>query len=234
MFVYGCVSFLYNVLALLFIVASTGVDNGMYDENGKKRGYEKFHGMEAAVKIQGRTYHFLAKATQGHGLNYFTFENEAGVEEHANEIISWKTKKAKVEVILAKGEPLFFVVFLLFFSFFCCSVLFADLQRNNLFAKECRLVGLTIDRDVGIDRTFRGLQELKTKINYSSRTLEVGSIISDEASCGPMQLTYRLKSEPKCAMSTSNLVEPLVYPLFSPYSKRGWGSELSRQIPWNK
>ena len=90
MFVYGCVSFLYNVLALLFIVASTGVDNGMYDENGKKRGYENFHGMEAAVKIQGRTYHFLAKATQGHGLNYFTFENEAGVEEHANEIISWK------------------------------------------------------------------------------------------------------------------------------------------------
>ena len=55
--------------------------------------------MEAAVKIQGRTYHFISKATQGHGLNYFTFENEAGIEEHVKEMDGWKTKKAKVECI---------------------------------------------------------------------------------------------------------------------------------------
>jgi len=60
--------------------------------------------MEAAVKIQGRTYHFLSKATEGNGLNYFTFENEDGVEEHANEIKQWKTKKTKVEVLLAKSK----------------------------------------------------------------------------------------------------------------------------------
>ena len=223
---------------MLLILASTGVDNGKYDENGKKGGYEKFHGMDAAVKIQGRTYHFLAKATQGHGLNYFTFENEAGVEEHANEIIAWKTKKAKVEIVLAKCEfCCCFVALLLLFSYFVLilsSALFASLKRNNLFARECRMVGLTIDRDVGNDRTFKGLQTLKAKINYSSRTLEVGSIISDEATGGPMQLTYRLKGETKCAMSTSSLVEPLVYPLFFPYSERGWGAELSPQIQWNK
>jgi len=77
--------------------------------------------MDAAVKIQGRTYHFLAKATQGHGLNYFTFENEAGVEEHANEIIGWKSKKAKVEVVLAKCE---FCCLLRFFFYFLILFLF--------------------------------------------------------------------------------------------------------------
>ena len=104
-------SFFFNLCCLRLAAAGTGVDNGKVDENGKKSGYEKFHGMEAAVKIQGRTYHFISKATQGHGLNYFTFENEAGVEEHVSEIGAWKTKKAKVEVVLAKGLCVcFFVV----------------------------------------------------------------------------------------------------------------------------
>jgi len=214
---------------LFLFAAGTGVDNG------KEGGYEKFHGMDAAVKIQGRTYHFLSEATQGHGLNYFTFENEAGVEKHANDIISWKTKKAKVEVVLAKSEFFFFCfcVPLCIYNVVCLA-LFHCLKRNNLFAQECRLVGLTIDRDMGNDRTFKGLQELRTKINFSSRTLEVGSIISDESRNGPMQLRYRLKGEPKCALSTSNLVEPLVYPLFFPFSERGWGAELSPGILWNK
>ena len=33
--------------------------------------------------------------------------------------------------------------------------LFADLKRNNLFAQECRLVGLKIEREVGKDQTFQ-------------------------------------------------------------------------------
>ena len=73
-------------------------------------------------------------------------------------------------------------VFFFFWCLFCLFrlVLFADLKRNNLFAQECRLVGLTIDRDVGNDRSFKSLQELRAKINVSTRTLEVGTIISDE------------------------------------------------------
>ena len=109
--------------------AGTGVDNGKVDGNGKKGGYEKFHGMEAAVKIQGRTYHFISKATQGHGLNYFTFENEAGVEEHANEIGGWKTKKAKVEVVLAKGVFLFLAL--------CVCVFFLVLILSLSFSSVC-------------------------------------------------------------------------------------------------
>ena len=84
--------------------AGTAVDNGKRHLDGKPDGrYENFNGMEAAVTIQGRTYHFLSKATQGRGLNYFTFENEAGVELHAEGIQKWPTKKAKAETILAKG-----------------------------------------------------------------------------------------------------------------------------------
>ena len=76
--------------------------------------------MEAAVKIQGRTNHFISKATQGHGLNYFTFENEAGIEERVKEMDGWKTKKAKVEGILAKGVFLLLLLFLCFFLFRYC------------------------------------------------------------------------------------------------------------------
>ena len=126
--------------------------------------------------------------------------------------------------------------FFFFWCLFCLFrlVLFADLKRNNLFAQECRLVGLTIDRDVGNDRSFKSLQELRAKINVSTRTLEVGTIISDEANGGPLQLTYQLKGETKNALATSNIVEPLVYPLFFPYGERGWGAELSPGILWNK
>ena len=120
----------------------------------------------------------------------------------------------------------------LFFLF--CLVLFADLKRNNLFAQECRLVGLSIERGVGNDRSFKSLQELRAKINVSTRTLEVGTIISDEANGGPMRLTYKLKGETKNALATSNIVEPLVYPLLFPYGERGWGAELSPGILWNK
>ena len=75
-------------------------------DNGIGKGYEKFNGMEAAVKIQGRTYHFLPNATQGHGLNYFTFENDAGVDQHATMIQGWKTKKEKVNTDIASGMTL--------------------------------------------------------------------------------------------------------------------------------
>jgi hypothetical protein len=35
--------------SVLLLPAGTGVDNGKTDENGKKGGYEKFNGMEAAL-----------------------------------------------------------------------------------------------------------------------------------------------------------------------------------------
>ena len=113
--------------------------------------------------------------------------------------------------------------------------LFGCLKRINEFAQECSLVGRQIQRDVlGDGRSPAELKELKTKINVSTRTLEVGAIISDEASGGPLQLTYRLKGDIHYALSTSNLVEPLAYPLFFPYGERGWGANLSPGIRWNK
>ena len=108
------------------------------------------------------------------------------------------------------------------------------MQRYNEFAKECKFVGKLATRDVGGGRTFSDLQELKAKINVSTRTLEVGTIISDEATNGPLIIKYQLKGTTKFALQTSELVEPLVYPLFFPYGECGWGANLSPDIRWNK
>ena len=62
------------------------------------------------MKIQGRTYLFISKVTQGHKLNYFTFENEAGIEERVKEMDGWKTKKRKLKVYWQK----------VCFSYYCC------------------------------------------------------------------------------------------------------------------
>ncbi len=232
MFFFLCLTFSY--------IAATAVDNG------KGGGYEKFNGMNAAVKIQGRTYHFLANATQGHGLNYFTFENEAGVLQHASEIQSWKTKKEKVETNKAIGcfHSFFEItcihvfcslyIFLILSILFYLTELFSELKRHNAFAQECSMVGKLVDRDVGSGMRFADLHELRAQINVSTRTLEVGTIISDEASGGPLIIKYQLKGSTKFALQTSNLVEPLVYPLFFPYGELGWGAELSKDFRWNK
>ena len=147
-----------------------------------------------------------------------------------------KQKKRKLKVYWQKVCFSYYCCFCVVFYFVIVFILalFADLKRNNLFAQECRLVGLKIEREVGKDQTFQSLSELKAKINVSTRTLEVGTIISDEATGGPMRLSYRLKGDTKSVLSTSNLVEPLVYPLFFPYGERGWGAELSPGILWNK
>jgi hypothetical protein len=112
--------------------------------------------------------------------------------------------------------------------------LFDELKRNNLFAQECKFVGKAIEREVTEDKSFSSLREMKARINVDTRTLEVGSIISDEAMGGTLKVQYRLKGESHVALSTGNLVEPLVYPMFFPYGERGWGAELSPGIIWNK
>ena len=90
--------------------------------------------MEAAVKIQGRTFHFLGKDTQGYGLNYYTHKSEAGVEEHVGKIAQWGTKKEKADLIFAKGsirgDCLMFIFFIFFLPLFASR---SPLQKYLIF-----------------------------------------------------------------------------------------------------
>jgi len=56
--------------------AATGVEN---NDGG---GFEHIHG-EHAVRLHGRTYHFLTTSTGNAGLNFFTFDNLANCTNYA-------------------------------------------------------------------------------------------------------------------------------------------------------
>ena len=58
--------------------------------------------MEAAVKIQGRTFRLLGKDTHGYGLSYVTHEREAGLRARWQNS-SMRHKKEKADLIFAEG-----------------------------------------------------------------------------------------------------------------------------------
>ena len=80
-------------------IGSTGV------ENAAGGGFERVVG-DHAVKMNGRSYHFLSKNPSG-GLSYFTFDGLKNAEGHAvkqNDLLSEaQRKKTSLELVMLKS-----------------------------------------------------------------------------------------------------------------------------------
>jgi hypothetical protein len=93
-------------------------------ENAAGGGYEQVVG-DHAVKMNGRSYHFLSKKASG-GLSYFTFDGLAKAQEHAAQLnlplSEAQRAKAGMELGMLKG-------------------IFQELKDYNEFVQELGWIG---------------------------------------------------------------------------------------------
>ena len=186
-------------------------------ENGKEGGWEKIRG-DHAVKLNGRTYHFLAKTGGRSGFQYFTYEESpfVQIQTHGESLNATTARKAHFQQETLK-------------------TLYHEQQAYNHFVQDCELVGDEMKR-VSADFDIQNAEEitrLKAVINVKTCSFDIAAITSDTTT-GDRIITYKLKncSKAQCIPSTHNCFEPLSYPLLFPRGEPGWGVEIKKDFPF--
>ena len=184
--------------------AATGVEN---DTGG---GFEIIHGNHA-VKLHGRTYHYLTSTSGQGGIQYFTFDRMANCVQYATTTLN------NVE----KGYERIITPFL--------ENIFRELQRYNIICQECEQIGYYAQDYVHNE----GTRDFIASINERTSFLDVAQITSDAAT-GNRIITYLRKGTPraKSIKPPDKMWEPFLYPLFFTHGERGWGSDIRKEIEY--
>ena len=182
--------------------AATGVEN---NEGG---GFEVIHGNHA-VKLHGRTYHYLTSSAGNGGLNFFTFDNLANCTNYATRTLN----------DTAKGYQRIIPSFL--------QDIFNELKQFNAICKECEQIGTYAEEYMDSGAT----QNAIAIINESTSFLDVAQVTSDTAT-GNRIITFHMKGESKARSlkCTDKMWEPFIYPLFFAHAERGWGDDIRKSI----
>ena len=101
--------------------------------------------------------------------------------------------------------------------------LFNELKSIYHYVRDCIAIGNHV-RD-----------ELTLQTNLTTTSLEIATIISEEAGRPNRRIIFQLKGQerPNSISVQSSRMEPLCYPLFFPYGESGWGSEIRKDIKFN-
>jgi hypothetical protein len=183
-----------NMLAF----GATGVEN----ESGG--GWRKVKGNHS-VTMNGRTYHYLTKASSSDpsgALSYFTFDMPENLQSHCASINSGMSslKHRMDENLLLQ--------------------LFCRLKEINPIAQELCGIGAAAD-SVNLDDD----NELYQRLNVSAQYLEVAQITNINERCNRV-ITVRLRGGGGSTIPlSSNVMEPISYPLLFNYGELGWGED---------
>jgi len=178
--------------------AATGVEN---NDGG---GFEHIHG-EHAVRLHGRTYHFLTTSTGNAGLNFFTFDNLANCTEYATSTLNNEER----------GYQRIIPSFL--------ANIFRELKEFNSICQECEQIGSYAMEYMGSSTTMDAF----AIINESTSYLDVAQITSDVVT-GNRIITFQRKGERRASSlnCTAKMWAPFIYPLLFSHAERGWGADL--------
>jgi len=184
----------------LFSTAVTGVDNGR-----PGHGYEVFN-MQAAVKLNGRTYHRFPDSTMTScGMANFVHD---GLTGHVGEVNSG-ARGADHELKLFPDYV---------------TLLAEELKDINPYMHDFAAIGAAILERQGDEQ----IPIYNSKLNVATHRLEVGIMLNHDLRAGVVY-QYRTKDNATdFADASSNQVEPLCYPLLFPYGEFGWGAELKQ------
>jgi len=130
--------------------AATGVEN---NDGG---GFEHIHG-EHAVRLHGRTYHFLTTSAGNAGLNFFTFDNLANCTNYATSSLN-NEKKGYQRIIPTFLENIF-----------------RELIEYNAICQECEHIGTYTKEYMDSSSTIDAF----ATINESTSYLDLAQITSD-------------------------------------------------------
>ena len=192
-------------------IGSTGV------ENEKGGGYEKIVG-DSAVKMNGRSYHFLnTSARKMSGINYYTFDGLQDAQAHAQSLNSGSTREQRYMKKLEIG-------FL--------TTIFHELKGTNPFAQELQWIGQGLKRSLQQQNSVINMEDvhhLTASLNVQTSTMEVGCMLSDESE-GNIVYKFNVKGMSHTISSASDVVEPLCYVLLFPFAERGWCRDISKSV----
>jgi hypothetical protein len=208
----------------ILCIGSTGVENS---HNG---GFEQIAG-DHAVKMNGRSYHFLSKdiAKVKGGINYFTFDGIDNATAHLSELNGPELALATTRSTSKQSDKL---------ESFILKKIFNELKDINEFVQELSMIGGHLKRrgeeaqmGNGFSTAAEQILDLEVSLNSNSNFVDVGCIMSDDSD-GPIQYKYQLtvkgKKESSQIPSYSDTVEPLCYTLLFPFGEKGWYKNLER------
>jgi hypothetical protein len=193
-----------TIVCLLW--AATGVDNG------KGGGWEKIRGNHA-VKLNGRTYHYIPTTGSNckAGIQYSTYDAATQMETYAASLNSSTGGKHGEKTVREYLRGIY-----------------NELKEVNGLVNECEQIGIMAEAGVLADG---GARDLKLAINVQTSAFDIAAITSD-ATTGERVLTYKLKGADKAASVpiTHHLLEPLSYPLLFPYGESGWSADIRKTL----
>ena len=172
-------------------------------ENNEGGGFETIHGNHA-VRLHGRTYHFLTSSEGNAGLNFFTFDNLANCTNYASSLNN-----------IDKGYQRIIPTFL--------ANIFEELKTYNRICRDCEQIGMYANDYMQSETTVNVI----ATINEATSYLDVAQITSDSVS-GNRIITFQRKGERHTTTidCTDSMWEPFSYPLLFFHGERGWGDDM--------
>ena len=177
-------------------------------QNNEGGGFDTIHG-DHAVRLHGRTYHFLTDSRGNAGLNFFTFDNLANCTNYATTTLN-NPERGFQRII-----PTFL------------RNIFQELKTYNTICQECEQIGHFAEEYMESNTTI----DAYATINEATSYLDVAQITSDAAT-GNRIITFHRKGS-KSASSidcTDKMWEPFVYPLLFFHAERGWGDDIRHRV----
>ena len=209
---FGKLSAKYNKI---LSIGSTGV------ENHRGGGYEQIGG-DHAVKMNGRTYHYLSNSSRKmSGINYFTFDGLEEAQQHAEMLNDRVSGEKQAETKRLENGIL--------------TMIFNELKEGNEFVQELQWIGRGLERTLAQNGVNDGtaVRELTASLNVHTSLMEVGCILSDESE-GNIIFNFNVKGMKRTINSASDVVEPLCYVLLFPYGERGWSRDISKKVEFTE
>jgi hypothetical protein len=172
-------------------------------ENGKGGGWERIRG-DSAVKMNGRTHHFLPGTGSNGGLEFFTFDAASTLSDYGNSL----NRDHRY------GDNIDNAVLM---------ILFHELKWANRLVHDCELIGNSFT-EMGVYNDNQCKQFI-SRINQKTSLLDIAAVTSISRT-GNRILKYQIKDSPFSSKIQMDhcLLEPLSYPLFFPWGEGGWGS----------
>ena len=167
--------------------------------------------LDHAVKLHGRTYHYLQSTSKQGGVQYFTFDAADQMLAHANSL----------NTIGSRNQQ--FIRMLDWIS----TTLYQEQVATNPLVQEMRQIGRYAEENALTP-------DFIPTINTTTMFLDVAAITADRTS-GNKVIRFHRKN---CARTSSiqvtdGLMEPLCYPLLFPHGIGGWDANIRKQVRFN-
>jgi hypothetical protein len=182
-----------NILSL----GAVGVDNA-----NETRGWDRIVG-HAAVRLSGRTYHYIPQINTRNGIQFLLDDGSQGLLSEAG-----RERKVDEATLLE---------------------LHADLEANNHYFATFSAIGGMADRlllEMDPDATPDEVNSIIPQLNRATVQFDVSAITIDRSS-GNHFLRVAVKGMGRNSdiPSTSIMFEPIGYPLLFPRGETGWGEQ---------